>query len=55
MNTVDYLVKDDDFRKDTLEWGCHVVPRFEKIIKEIVEEYIEINGKILTSQQNYSG
>ena len=19
-------VKDDDFRKDTLEWGCHVVP-----------------------------
>ena len=26
MNTVDYLVKDDDFRKDTLEWGCHVVP-----------------------------
>ena len=48
-------IKDDDFRKDTLEWGCHVVPRFEKLIKEIVEEYIEINGKILTSQQNYSG
>ena len=48
-------VKDDDFRKDTLKWGCHVVPRFEKLIKEIVEEYIEINGKILTSQKGYSG
>ena len=49
------IIKDEEFTTNCVDWCEYVIPRFEKLIKEIVEEYIEINGKILTSQQNYSG
>ena len=38
-----------------IELGCTVIPIFEILIFDIVEEFIKINGKILTSQSSYSG
>ena len=49
------VVKDEQFINSAIEWSCHVIPIFERLVIEIIEGFVEKNGKILTSQSSYSG
>ena len=55
INKTVIIIANEEFVNDTFKWCEYVVPKFEILIKEIIEEYIQIHGKILTSQKNYSG
>ena len=50
-----FFAKNPDYRKNAIEWGCHCVPIFEKLMIEYCEKFISENPGTLESPIAYGG
>ena len=50
-----FFAKNDEIRKKAIEWSCHCIPVFEKLIIEYSEKYILENPGSVESPIGYGG